>query len=176
MAKGGRRCSSSRSADKLSLLDASVPTIPPFLQSHQHHGSGSAHRASSQQSFNNSLPPGKQPIQTFMVRQCCLLEDFSLLHPFLYSSSLTSHLSFFSEKAWCFFHSSNLDSPLLYSFSSQRKPRGACSYSLLLLCFIFFLMTQNYPPRVSSFQPGSRRKRMVNPILFCLFKGSQTKL
>lgn len=37
-------------------------------------------------------------------------------------------------------------------------------------------MTQNYPPRVSSFQPGSWRKRMVNPILFCLFTGSPTKL
>lgn len=37
-------------------------------------------------------------------------------------------------------------------------------------------MTQNYPPRVSSLQPGSWRKRMVNPILFCLFKGSPTKL
>lgn len=175
MVEGGRRCSSSRSTDKLALLDASVPTVPSFLQSHQQHGSGAAHRASSQQSFDNSLPPGRQPIQALMVSQCCLLEAFSshLLPPlllFLFSSL------FFSENAWCFFHFSNLNSLLLSSLSSQRKPRGPCSYSLLLLCFIFFLMTQNYPPRVSSFQPGSWRKRMVNPILFCLFKGSPTKL
>lgn len=154
MAEGGRRCSSSRSADKLSLLDASVPTFTPFLQSHQQHGNGAAHRAPSQQSFNNSFPPGRQAIQALMVSQCCLLEVFSfhLLPPlllFLYS------FLFFSENAWCFFHFSNLYSLLLSSLSSQTKPRGACSYSLFLLCFIFFLMTQNYPFRVSSFQPGS---------------------
>lgn len=172
MAEGGRRCGSSRSADKLSQLDASIPTVPPFLQSHQQHGSGAAHRASSQQSFCNSLPPGRQTIQALMLASAVCWNNNNLL-PLLF---LSSSLSFLSENARCLFHFSNLNSLLLSSLSSQRKPRGACSYSLPLLCFIFFLMTQNYPPRVSSFQPGSWRKRMVNPILFCLFKGSLTKL
>lgn len=95
MAEGARRCSSSRSTDKLSQLDASVPTVPSFPQSHQQHGSGAAHRASSQQSFDNSLPPGRQPIQALMVSQCCLLELFPPTS-FLYSSSFSSHL-FFSQ-------------------------------------------------------------------------------
>lgn len=173
MAEDGRRCNSSRSADKLSLLDASIPTFP---QSHQHRGSGTAHRASSQQSFNNSLPPGKQPMQAFMVSGC-LLKAFSFhILPLLLLFCFSSFFFQWCTVAWCFFHFSNLNSLLLYSLCSQRKPRGPCSYSLLLLCFIFFLMTQNYPPRASSFQPRSWRKRMVNPILFCLFKGSPTKL
>lgn len=88
MAEGGRQCSSSRSTDKLSLQGTSIPT---FLQLHQHHGSSTAHRASSQQSFNNSLPPGKQPIQDLMVCQCSLLEDFSF---HLLSLFLLFHFSF----------------------------------------------------------------------------------
>lgn len=92
MAEGGRRCSSSRSADKLSLLEASIPTVPSFLQSHRQHGSGAAHQASSQQSFSNSLPPGRQHIQTLMVSQCCLLEAVSF---HLYSSFFHLHHSFF---------------------------------------------------------------------------------
>ena len=98
MAVGGRRCGSSRSADKLSLQDVSVPTVPPFLQSHQQHGSGAAHRAASQQSSNNSLPLGRQSMQALMVSQCCLLEAFAfhLLPPLLF---LFSSLSlFFSVK------------------------------------------------------------------------------
>lgn len=156
MAEGGRQCSGSRSADKLSLslLDVSVPTVPPFLQSHQQHGSDAAHQASSQQSFDNSLPPGRQPVQALMVSQCCLLKAFSFHRLLFLFLSLISH--FWWEGLVLFFpHPSNLNSFVL---SSQGKPRGACSYSVLLLCFIFFLMTQNYPPRVSSFQPGSWRK------------------
>ena len=112
--------------------------------------------------------PRETAVQALLVSQRCLLKAFHSTS----SLFLSSFSPFFDVNAWCFFHFSNLNSLLLSSLSSQRKPRGACSYSLLLLCFIFFLMTQNYPPGVSSFQPGSGRERMVNPILFCLFKGS----
>lgn len=69
MTDGGRRCSSSSSADKLSLLGASVSTVRPFLQSHQQRRCGTAHRAASQQP---PVPPGRQHIYALMVSQCCL--------------------------------------------------------------------------------------------------------
>lgn len=145
MAEGGRQCSSSRSTDKLSLLDTLVPTVPPFLQSHQQHGSATAHLASSQQSFDNSLPPGRQPIQALMVSQCCLLKTFFFhLLPstplFLFSSLI------FSENAWCFFHFSNLNSPLsLFSLLSEKAQGGLFIFSPLIVFHLFPYDTELSP-------------------------------
>lgn len=149
-----RRCSSSTSADKRSLLDASMPKVQPLLQYSPavlHQRSSSAHFPGVFQQF---CPSWESAIRALMVSQCCYLST-SLFPPF------SLFISFFSVRsALCSPppHYSNLNTLPLSSPSTQTKPRGACSYSLFLLCFIFYLMTQNYPLRVSSFQPRIGKK------------------
>lgn len=147
-----RRCSTSTSADKLSLLDAPIPKVQPLRQNspavlHQYSSS-----ACFPGVFQQFFPSRDSTIRASMVSQCCYLST-SFLPLFLYS------FLFSVRNALCFSpHYSNLNTLPLSSPSTQTKPRGACSYSLFLLCFIFYLMTQNYPLRVSSFQPRIGKK------------------
>lgn len=146
MAEGSRRCGSSRSAHKLSLC-----WRPPFPKSNHSCSlcrqccTSTAHPIASQHPFNNSSPPGNEPCRPRWL----VIATFpppSFIFSLFISSSVGNALCFFP-------HFSNLNNlPLSSPPSTQTKPRGACSYSLFLLCFIFYLMTQNYPLGVSSFQ------------------------
>lgn len=167
MAEGGGRRSTSRCADKLALLVAADPTVPPFPQSQQQCGGAAAHRAPYQQSFNNSPPPGTRTIQALMASQCCLLELFSFLLisqlPLFHISTLSvrvPHVFFFLSSP----HFSNLNSLLVSSPPLSDKARGgrrrgACSYSLFLFCFISPPMTQSvFPSEYPAFSAGESEK------------------
>lgn len=140
MAEGSRRCGSSRSADKLSLLDASAPKVQPLLQP-----SSAAHPLASQQPFNNSSPPGNEPCRPPWLVSVVTLPPPSFPFP-LFIFSLARN-----AMAFVFFPDfPNLNNFPLSSPSTQTKPKGACSYSLFLWRFIFYLMTHNYSLGVPS--------------------------
>lgn len=140
------------------LQTSSLCWMSPFPKSNhscsipQQYCTSAAHPPASQESFNNSFPPGNQPYGPWWLASVVTFPPPS-------SPFFSIHFFFSVRNALCFSpHYSNLNTLPLSSPSTQTKPRGACSYSLFLLCFIFYLMTQNYPLRVSRFQPRIGRK------------------
>lgn len=99
MAEGGGRQSTSRRADKLALLVAADPTVPPFPQSQQQCGSAAAHRAPYQHSFDNS-PPSRDEDHTGLDGEPVLFVG-TLLFPPHFSTPPLSHFCTFSESASC---------------------------------------------------------------------------
>lgn len=164
-------CRQARSAGRRRSNSPTVPAVTTAVW--QCHSSSGALPAVIQQS---SPLQGRGPCRPWW-RASVVCWNSSLSSSFLNSPSFT-FLHFQWECLVVFFlsspHFSNLNSLLVSSPRSQTKPEGGGGGGLVHILSSYFV--SSLPPwhrgsslqSIQPFQPGSRRKRMVNPILFRL--------
>lgn len=171
MAEGGRRCSSSKSGDKLSLLDARVPTVPLC---------SCGHTNSMATAELITLPPsghatiyilqGGSPEWSWYLARSILLTAFFFLPP--PSFSILLFFFFFvrfisDEKVFGFFllRCSNLNSFLLSALPSQGRPRGVVHILPPYCVSSFSLWHRTIPPEYPAFCRGAGENAWLTP--FC---------